>query len=357
MKDFVELEPYYNAYIADGIFIMSSADRTLQLYEKDESTENSDTYCIGAQNDINIQHIIIKLDRFLEGRDLATANKAFIFFKTREIQPVRITLNDSHQYCNDDYIYLEWIIDDQITQYSGAIDFSICLQKQTESVIDWDLNSQSTTIEVVPSIHTENEAPSVNDDTYEDYDSWTQSEFTYRSDIDVIPLPETFNQYNCIFINSNSRDLSIDDDAINLGFETDHMVKTLYIGFPSTAADIHIDSTWEFYAKYNNAQNQGDKSQLIYLESDANYIYCAWCIPIGVTQRAGQVGVSFSALKRTGGKMEQLFNSGEDSLSVFASIQGVNTLQVMSLTDELLLNKLQHLLSKSHGIILNGNVW
>jgi hypothetical protein len=235
------------------------------------------------------------------------------------------------------------------------MDFSICLQKQTESVIEWDLNSQSTTVEVVPSIHTENEAPSVNDDTYENYDSWTKSEFTYRSDIGEIPVPEEFNDDNCIFIDGDTRALSI-SNAINLGFETDHMVKTLYIRFPLTAADVQMNGDWEFYAKYNNAQNQGDKSQLTVVYID-DYIYCAWCIPIGVTQRAGQVGVSFSALKRTEGKIEQLFNSGEDSLPVFASIQGVNTLQITSLTDELLLSKLQHLLSKSHGIILNGNVW
>lgn len=353
MRDFAELT--YDAYTADGIFIMSSVDRTLQLYEADGTTEKDEIYYIGAQNDINIQHIIIKLDRYLEGKDLSTANKVYIFFKTREIQPVRITLNENHQYCDDNYIYLEWIIDNKITQYSGAMDFSICLQKQTESVIEWDLNSQSTTVEVVPSIHTENEVPSVNDDTYEDYDSWTKSEFTYRSDIGEIPVPEEFNDDNCIFIDGDTRALSI-SNAINLGFETDHMVKTLYIRFPLTAADVQMNGDWEFYAKYNNAQNQGDKSQLTVIHVE-DYIYCAWCIPIGVTQRAGQVGISFSALKKTGGKIEQLFNSGEDSLPVFASIQGVNTLEITSLTDELLFSKLQHLLSKSHSIILNGNVW
>ena len=363
------IEPYIN----DGLFIIDSRTRTIQLYSSDASNPLLSDFYIGAHQDANIQHIIFRIDRIYESLDLNAATHAYIFFQPENEEPIRVTLDNNKQYYNDDYIYLDWTIVSEVTQYVGNVNFSICLQKKEEpsehnnniGTIFWEFNSNYTSAIIVPSLSASEESLPITTDTYETYDSWQGKKYSFSEEYEgTIWVSDDPDKHIIINTDSEGRTLTI-PTYMDLGRETDHMMKVIYIDYPLNATDFQIDQTWELYANYSNAKGQRGTSKLKLCETgDDQYICGAWFIPIGATQYAGLVDVSFSAIKRNEDtSIQNRFNSAIGTLQVYDSLVGGEMLVILSedefenkLTDKLP-NVLSQLLSKSQTVILNGDVW
>lgn len=352
-------------YIKDGLFQVDEQTRALQLKD-DTGAILDDIFYIGAQNDANVQHIIFKLPRMFEHTDLSTANKVYIYMQV-DNTTTRITINAARHYCDANNIYIDWIVGPEATANPGQALFSISLQNiddtTTPNTINWKYGSQEAMGEIVSTSHSGVDLEPIELDIYENIDDWQGDYYFYSEDALAVDDSIEFDSNNAIFIYDRTRELHVDEE-LDLGVETDHHTKRIFIAFPKEydGNDYSKDDEWKFYAHYTNADNQTDKSRLIKLtdinQTSAHYIFYTWLIPIGVTAKAGAVQLSFSIVKEEHGKIAKSFNSLSETLYVQKTVVGVDRfmMNVQETFEHRLIDALPDVLSEFN-ITINGNVW
>ena len=363
---------YITPYIRDGLFVLQNMKtRELAYFTADNGVISSEEYYIGAQQDTNVQHVIIKCNRFIENTDLIQATHVYIYFHPFGAMPMRVTLSNDKQYYNENYIYLDWTITSLVTQFTGEINFAICFRSATDpddeelGTIYWELNSQSASAIIVSSLSNKNTIPTSIDDTYEEYDTWSGEKYTYRSDYNDWPFMAEYVDQT-ITINEYSGALNV-PEYLGLGRAMDHLVTWMYIAIPKTIYDSPITSNWDFYINYTNAKGESGTTKLVKSwedDGDIGFIYCTWFVPIGATLYAGPVDISVACIHRIGNAIAQSMHSNAATLVVAPSIVSGEMIQILS-DDELLAVKindilpdsLTNLLSPSNSIILNGDIW
>lgn len=309
-------------YIHDGFFDVSINDRslTLKVIQDGAEIEKNGGFYIGAQNDTNIQHVIIRILKQVEGKDLSTTNYIRIFMPHMGIEiPI-----DKCLYSDDNYIYIDWIIEYPITEIAGQTQFSLCLQNKTEELVNWEFNTQPAPTIIVATLHKQELIELTTINAYKNIDSWNGAYYTFANSpltemdkTDITPI---------ITIQEDTRELIIPNN-FNFGVETDHNIKIVGVQFPNSFDGIVFDNTWKGFISYCNANGEEDKTELTYI---GNSLYL-FRVPIGITENAGTVTFAFSLVKyKDSTKLEYVFNSQPNQASVFATVAGGEKLLVMS---------------------------
>lgn len=355
-------------YIKDGFFDINSKDRSMTL-KKPDGTIISNTLFIGAELDKNIQNIIFRISRWAaEAMDLINLSNVYVHLQGQGQEPFRTELTNI--YYDTNYLYISWLIGNAVTQFTGFVDFALCIQNKhkesaTSETIYWEYNTQPAEGFIVPTLHGQNDLAPIEDSSYEKIDNWDGITYTFPT---IFPETPYRNVENTFYIDANNRLITVPED-FNFGIETDHGVKIIAVGFPKIIDGTDITTiAIEPYLTYTNANEETDRTKAIpnstwtEIKDEIEYIGYYFIIPIGVTEYAGEVSFAFSFIYKTNGQINTAFNSEPAYAPVLATVAGGERLTVMTrdefeaVLDSKMFDAMQRFFEEN-SIVFDGDVY
>lgn len=362
MTTLTNFEEQILPYISDGYFLINNTTREMTLTDIN-GEELNNVFYIGAELDVNIQHVIIKLPNKYEGKELKDATYVRIFLQVGTNPIGFVEINENRQYydANNDCVYIDWIVGPDATQVAGQAFLSLCLQnKLNETTIQWEFNSQPIAAQIVQTLHSTEKLVTIEYDAFQSIDSWQNSDYVFLDDNSIIDWSKINDVNKIIYIDKNTRTITM-PELFDFGIETDHNVKYVFVAFPKIYEGTIFNTTdWNYYASYTNADGESDKSLLVKNATaiDDEYIYVAWIITIGVTEAAGVVQFSFFAANTEDFKIKQAFNTLYDNALVNKTVLGGERLTIMSddKFQEALVKGLTYYFANNN-VVFDGDVW